>query len=141
MDHVKVYIDENLPAQLAKGFDLLQQPLNQKERVAIEVLSIKEVFGQGAADEDWLPQVGKENAVVITQDYQIQNQRHQKELYLQAGAGLLFIKPPSKRGFSYWQMVKLLVDRWDEIKGIISKNKPPFAFRCSAKTRFVRIDE
>lgn len=140
MDKVKVYFDENMPTQLARGLNLLQHHLNYKESLQIEVLAIKDVFGRGATDEQWIPEIGKENAVVITQDYRIQTLRHQKQLYVSSGAGLLFIKSPSKGGFSYWEMVKLIVNKWDEIKGIIGKYTPPYAFRYMARSGFQRID-
>jgi len=136
MRKIKVYIDENLPRQLAEGLNKLQDPQNHRENWEIEVLSIKDVFGQGKQDEDWIPVVGKENGIVITQDFRIQTQKHQKELYIQNGVGILFFNPPSKTGFTYWEMVKQLVNRWDEIKKIIKKNKAPFAYRCSSRSNF-----
>lgn len=75
-----IYVDENMSPYLAKGLDLLQQPLNVKLREAIEVKSIRATFGQGAKDEDWIPIAGKEGACVITQDYNIRRTRHQREL-------------------------------------------------------------
>lgn len=140
MRSYKIYIDENLPKQLAKGLNELQQPMNHRDGLEIEVLSIKEVFGQGVKDEDWIPEVGKENGIVITQDFRIQTQRHQKELYLNSGVGILFINPPSKVGYPYWDMVKQLVNRWEEIKSIVKKNQPPFAFRCTPRTKFEKMD-
>lgn len=47
-----IYVDENMSPYLARGFDTLQQPLNQKQREQIQVRSVKDAFGQGAADED-----------------------------------------------------------------------------------------
>lgn len=136
----KIYIDENLPRQLALGLHELQQPQNKRDGFEIEVLSIKDVFGEGELDQDWIPKVGKENGIVITQDFHIQTRRHEKELYREHGIGILFINPPSKGGFAYWEMVKQLVNRWDEIKQIIRKTNTPFAFRCSAKTKFEKMD-
>jgi len=140
MNSYKIYIDENFPRQLAKGLHELQQPQNVRDKVNIQVLSIIDVYGQGEQDEDWIPKVGKENGLVITQDFRIQTQRHQKELYKKHGIGIFFINPPSKSGFSYWEMVKQLVVRWDDIKKIIKKNKTPFAFRCTVRTKFEKID-
>lgn len=140
MRSYKIYIDENLPKQLAVGLNELQQPMNARDGMAIEVLSIKEVYGQGAKDEEWIPKVGKESGIVITQDYRIQTQRHQKELYINSEVGILFLNPPSKGGFSYWEMVKQLVNRWEEIKTIVKKNQPPFAFRCTPKKKFEKMD-
>ncbi len=98
---IKVYVDENMPHQLAEVLNTLQQPLNFKEKTQIEVLSIKKVFGQGAKDEDWIPLVGKGGGVIITQDYNIQTTRHQRDLCEKHGLGMLYIKPPSKNGLSY----------------------------------------
>ena len=139
MRKYKIFIDENLPPQLAKGLHELQQPQNKRDELEFQVLSIKVAFGQGEQDEDWIPKVGQEKGIVITQDFRIQTQRHQKELYLENGIGILFFNPPSHGGFAYWEMVKQLVNRWEEIKQIIRKNKPPFAFRCSSKTKFEQI--
>jgi len=135
-----IFIDENMPPQLAKGLHELQQPQNKRDQVEIKVLSIKDIYGEGELDEDWIPKVGREHGIVITQDFRIQTQRHQKELYIENGIGILFLKPPSNNGFSYWEMVKQLVKRWEEIKKIIQKNNPPFAFRCTANTSFEKLE-
>ena len=140
MRKIKVFIDENLSSQLALGLNELQKPQNIKENIEIEVLSIKDIFGQGALDEDWIPEVGKENGIVITQDFRIQKQRHQKELYIKHKVGIIFFSPPSKGGFTYWEMVKQVVTKWDDIKQIIRRNKTPFAFRTSAKTHFQKLE-
>lgn len=141
MKEYKIFIDENMPSQLAKGLHELQQPQNKRDGLEIQVLSIKDIYGEGEQDEDWIPKVGKEKGIVITQDFRIQSQKHQKELYIENGIGILFLNPPSHGGFSYWEMVKQLVNRWEEIKQIIKKNKPPFAFRCSAKTKFAKLED
>jgi hypothetical protein len=122
MRKIKIYLDENLPKQLAEGLNKLQQPQNTRESWEIEVLSIKDVFGQGEQDEEWIPKVGKENGIVITQDFRIQTQKHQKELYIQNGVGILFFNPPSKTGFTYWEMVKQLIERWEDVKKIIKRD-------------------
>ncbi|KAF2519929.1 hypothetical protein E0W68_01500 [Flavobacterium salilacus subsp. salilacus] len=137
---LKIYIDENLPSQLADALNLLQQPLNFNEKYPIQVLSIKKVFGEGAKDEDWIPKVGAEKAYVITQDSRIQSQKHQRELYLKCGVGIFFLNPPSKGGFKYWDMVQKLIAEWDNIKRIIRKEKPPFAYRASSKKHFEKMD-
>jgi hypothetical protein len=139
MKKLKLYIDENFPPQLAKGLNILVQPQNKRDGLEIEVLSIKEVFGQGEKDEDWIPKIGEHGGVVITQDFRIQNQKHQKKLYEESGVGILFFNPPSNSGFAYWDMVKQLINRWEEIRQIVKKNKPPFAYRCSSKTKFHKM--
>ncbi|OMQ08812.1 hypothetical protein [[Flexibacter] sp. ATCC 35103] len=127
---VNIYIDENFSHFLANGFDVFQQHLNSKEKIQIKILSIKKVFGAGAKDEVWIPLVGKENGIVITQDLKIQTTRHQNELYKMHGLGVFFFKPPSN-GYSFWEMVEQLVKRLPEIKKKAENNRP-FAYRITA---------
>jgi hypothetical protein len=134
MKEYKVFIDENLPPQIAHGLGVLQQPQNDRDNMAIEVISIKEKFGQGADDEFWIPEIGKVHGIVITQDLRIQSLRHQRELYMQQGVGIIFFSPPSKHGFAYWEMVKQIINRWDDIKSLIKKQKAPFAYRCTSRS-------
>lgn len=125
-----------MPSKLAEGLNLLQQPLNGRDDVEIQILSIKDEFGKGAKDEEWIPMIGANSGIVITQDFRIQTLKHQRELYQRHGVSIFFVSPPSKSGFTYWEMVKLIIDRWDEIRKILRKNKPPFAFRCTSRTKF-----
>lgn len=134
----KIYIDENFAHQLAQGLDIFQQHLNNKEKLQIQVLSIKKEFGQGALDEEWIPIAGEQKAVVITQDLRIQTTRHQNELYKKYGLGVFFFKPPSK-GYSFWEMVEQVIKRWPEIKNK-TKNNRPFAFRCTSKGKIEKLD-
>lgn len=133
----KIYIDENFAQQLANGLDVFQQHLNMKEKSKFEVVSVKEKFGQGALDEDWIPKIGKEKGVVITQDLRIHTTRHQYELYKKYELGVFFFKPPSN-GYSFWEMVEQIIRRWPEIKKK-TNNQRPFAYRCKNKGRLEEL--
>ncbi len=136
-----IYIDENLAPILSKGFDLLQSPLNFKLNDAIEVKSIKEVFGEGALDEDWIPNLEKGKDCVITQDYNINRIREQRQLCQQYNIGMFYFRPPSKNGFTYWDMLKMLVKHWPEITKIAAKEKRPFSFKASSRsTKLERLE-
>lgn len=129
-----VYIDENLPPQLAKGLHILQEPLNSKEKEPIQILSIKDKFGQGAKDEEWIPLAGEEGAIIITQDYRIQTTRHQSQLYREHGLGIFFFTAPSKGGYLYWEIVEQVIKRWSELKNLAFKTARPFAYRCTSRS-------
>ena len=134
-----IYIDENMPKSLAEGLNILQAPLNLKLGINVEVRSIKTAFGGGIKDEDWIPLAGKENACVITQDFNIQRIRHQKVLYEENKLGMFFLRPPSKKkGLSYWEMVELCIERWLQILEIAHRENRPFSFRCSSRKPFER---
>jgi hypothetical protein len=134
-----IYIDENMPSALAEGLNILQGPENSKVGSEIEVKSIKTTFGRGIKDEDWIPLAGKEEACVITQDYNIQRTRHQKVLCEQNNLGLFFLRPPSKTGFTYWQMVEILVKEWQQIVKTAIREKRPFAYSCSSRKPMEKI--
>ena len=131
-----IYIDENMPAVLAEGFDLLQGPENVRWQLKkpIRVKSIKRVFGQGAKDEEWIPSIGNEGGCIITQDYNINRIKHQRVLCEQYKLGMIYFRPPSKNGFTYWEMLQLLVKHWQQIIKIATKEKRPFAYRISARS-------
>ena len=132
----KIYIDANFAPQLAEGLNIFQKHLNLKESVQFEVKSIDSKL----KDEEWIPVLGKEKAVVITQDIHIQTTRHQRDLYYEHGLGIFFVKAPSNKGFSFWEMVQLLVDNWDDIKKITSKTSRPFSFRYTNRGKFKPLE-
>ena len=129
---MKIFIDENLSPFLARGIHILEKNLDD----GFEVLSIKDVFGKkdefgkndgkGVKDEEWIPQVGKMNGVVITQDKNIHRKKLQKDLFQKHGIGMFFISPP-KNGYTYWQIVEILIKEWKDIKEKCSTKKP-FSF-------------
>lgn len=134
MIRTKIYIDENISPNLALGLDVLERPMKE----GFEVVSIESVFGKGALDEYWLPEIGKEGSVVITQDLNIHRTRRQRELFEAYKVGVFFISPPSKTGYQYWEMVELIIKRWREIKKLC-REKRPFAFRCTSRSDFERL--
>ncbi len=134
MSKTKIYIDENISPTIAEGLNILEKPNGDY----FEVLSIQSVFGRGALDEEWLPEIGKQQAVVITQDLNIQRIRRQRELYEQHKVGVFFLAPPSKTGYQYWEMVEQIIKRWKDIKKLC-REKRPFAFRCTSRTEFERL--
>jgi len=126
---MKIYIDENMPPQLAEGLSILEKPNNE----GVEVYSIQKEYGRGVLDEDWIPQVGNANGVVIAQDSKMQRIKSQYRLLRDYKLGIFYLIPPGKRGYTYWEMVERIILNWQEIKGLTHKNKPPFAFKITSR--------
>ena len=122
---MKIYFDENFAYQIPKALNILQKPCDDEE---IEVYSISEIFGRGAKDEDWIPKVAEEAGIVITQDLKIQYTKQQRELYNQYNLGAVFLKPPSKKGYKYWEQVTKIFISWESIKEIALNGKRPFSY-------------
>lgn len=131
-----IYLDENLPPVLAEGFNVLQAPLSSKlgNGVTIKVRSIRKIFGSGVVDEDWIPKLNSGKDVVITQDYNINRIREQRVLCEQHGLGMIYFRPPSKNGFSYYDMLKMLVKHWPEIVEKAVKEKRPFSYKVTSRS-------
>jgi len=127
------YVDENISPYLARGFNILQKPENIKLPEPIEIKSIKDDFGEGARDEDWIPSAGGSNACVLTQDYNIHRIEHQRELCEKYGLGMFYFRPPSKKGFLYWDMLKLMVKHWPSISIISTRESKPFAYKVTSR--------
>lgn len=128
-----IYVDENISPYLSRGFNILQTPENVKISEPIEVRSIKDEFGTGAKDEDWIPIAGERNSCVLTQDYNISRIAHQKALCEKYGLGMFYFRPPSKNGFLYWDMLKLMVKHWPSITRISIRESRPFAFKVTSR--------
>lgn len=136
---LKIYIDENMPKQLAVAFNIVQTHLNKKEKKEIEVYSMKEL-NEGASDIEWFNNLKGQNAIILTQDRNIQRHKHERKAYEDNGIGIIFFKH-QKGGLTFWDTFKHLVNHWDEIKGICRKNNLPFAFKQAGfRTKFERWD-
>lgn len=118
-----------MPPQLADGLSILEKPNNE----GVDVYSIQKEYGRGILDEDWIPQVGQVNGIVITQDSKMQRIKSQFRLLKEYKLGIFYLIPPGKRGYTYWEMVEKVILNWQEIKQLSKKNKPPFAFRITAR--------
>jgi PIN like domain len=90
------------------------------------VCSAIEEFGRGAADEVWIPGIASRHGIAITQDVNIRRTRAQWELCQENKIGVFFFKPPKKEGWSYWQIVELVIRHWPEIKRLTEESRRPF---------------
>lgn len=133
---MKYYFDENFPPQIAKALQILQSPKMEEN---VEVLNISDVFGKGASDEEWIPEIALQEGTVVTQDLNIHQTRNQRELYRSHKLGVVFLKPPSKRGYSYWELVEKIFASWFEIKKTTNTAKRPFAYIIRARSK--RLEE
>ena len=82
----------------------------------VSVCSGKGELGPSADDEVWIPSAASRHGVVITQDVNIHRTRAQWERCQANKIGVFFFRPPKKAGWSYWQIVQLVVRHWPEIK-------------------------
>ncbi|MDX6767535.1 MAG: hypothetical protein SFU85_12185 [Candidatus Methylacidiphilales bacterium] len=122
---MRVYFDENFSPHLIAGFRTFQEGRKGED---FEVCSVVEEFDRGAADEDWIPEVAKRHGVIITQDINIHRTHAQWQLCQTHKVGVFFIKPPKKMGWSYWDIIRLTMKWWDEIKRLSREETRPFGW-------------
>jgi len=119
------FIDENLPPKIAEALDILDNSNN--------IYSIPKYFEIGIKDEDWIPKLFNLKGIVITQDTNINRTKKQWDLFTSNNLGGFFIKTSSKTGLNYWDLVKLIINNWEEIKQKNKKTKRPFGYRITQR--------
>ncbi|MFN5834469.1 MAG: hypothetical protein ACK46A_14000 [Akkermansiaceae bacterium] len=121
---MRIYFDENFSHRIVAGMREFQQA---KPSEGVTVIWAPDEFGRGAADEDWIPQVAAKHGIIITQDLNIHRISAQWELCQRNKVGLFFFKPP-RGGWGFWNIIREVVNRWDEIKSLSEKQKRPFGY-------------
>ena len=131
---MNIYLDENLSQYVADALN----SLNKGYFPDVNVASTKTRFGIGTPDETIIPELGKEGAVLITKDTNIKRRKAQYELCTQYKLGIFFIKMP-KGGDRHWEIVKLLVNHWEDIIKKTNNSEFPFAYELKPKGNIQRL--
>lgn len=129
-----IYLDENLSEYVAQALNFLNKGYFRD----IQVYSTKEKFGKGIADEIIIPSIGKEQGILITRDINIHKTRFQFELCKQHRIGIFFLTLPKNQN-KHWEMVKTLIDKWEDIIGKTGSDKRPFAYRIRVIGKMEKI--
>jgi hypothetical protein len=131
---IEVYIDENLSEYVADALN----SLNKGYFKDVIVYSTKIKFGKGQSDEIIIPSIGSSNGIMITKDLNIHKTRLQYQLCEQFKIGIFFIK--MQKGMDkHWEIVKLLINSWEEIIDKITKEKRPFGYEIPIRGRMKKI--
>ncbi|EAQ48425.1 PIN-like domain-containing protein [Leeuwenhoekiella blandensis] len=128
-----IYFDENMPPHLAKGFRTIQNVENLKRKGKVfEIELLKDKFGYGVKDIEWIAQLKNNNSFIITRDIHLDKRKDEIAAYHEAGIGLFFIRGASKKAnLSVWDMLLILSKQWEEIIKIVSTRKTPFSFQVT----------
>jgi hypothetical protein len=121
---MRIYFDENFSPALIDGLRRIQEGRRSDD---ITVCSVIEEFKRGVPDETWIPGVASRHGVVITQDININRTRAQWELCRINKIGVFFVRPP-KKGWSYWEIVQLIIRLWPHISELARETAKPFGF-------------
>lgn len=123
-----IYIDENIPSQVAQALDLFER----KENVLM-VKSTITVFGVGATDEAIVNGMNKTMDFLVTKDSDFKRMKILTTLIKLQAVGIFHFRPPS--GTKYWPQLEYLIKAWPNIREAALNEKPPFLyeFRTNGK--------
>uniref|UniRef100_A0A7V2ZKR6 VapC45 PIN like domain-containing protein n=1 Tax=Ignavibacterium album TaxID=591197 RepID=A0A7V2ZKR6_9BACT len=129
-----IYLDENLSEYVADALN----SLNKGYFRDILVISTKTKFGKGATDEVIIPGIGQSEGILITRDINIQKTRLQYAMCQKYNLGIFFLKLPKNQN-KHWEIVRLLVNNWEEIIDKSKKEKKPFGYSISPRGKMEKL--
>ena len=130
----EVYMDENLSEYVADALN----SLNKGYFKNVIVYSTKTKFGKGEVDEVIIPAIGNASGILITRDLNIHKTRLQYQLCEAYKIGIFFLK--MQKGMNkHWEIVKLLINSWEEIIDRIVKEKKPFGYEIPVKGKMKKL--
>lgn len=131
---IGIYLDENLSEYVATALNFLNKGYFRE----YQVYSTKEKFGRGVTDEIIIPGIGKQEGILITRDINIQKTRLQFELCKEYKLGVFFLRLPKNQN-KHWEIVRLLINNWEDVIDKIKKEKKPFAYRIPARGKMEKL--
>ena len=129
-----IYLDENLSEHVAHALNFLNKGYFRDT----QVYSTKEKFGKGVPDETIIPGIGVVNGTLVTKDININRNRLQFLLCQKYNLGIFFIHLP-KGMDKHWEIVRTLINHWEEMVSKVQNEKRPFAYRVSMKGRMEKL--
>jgi len=131
---INIYLDENLSEYVADALNSLNKGYFQN----VIVFSTKNTFGKGASDEKIIPEIGTHAGILITKDIKITKTQLQFDLCKKHKLGMFFLSLPKNQN-KHWEIVKLLINHWENMVNIITKEHAPFAYRIKFRGKMEKL--
>jgi hypothetical protein len=124
---MKFFVDNNLSVQLARGMAGFGE----------DVTHLKDHYSPDAADTDWLPQIGRDEWILLTRDDRVRFNPAELAALKQHRVGAFFL---GGKGRSRWDIIQQVVRNWMRMNELADKTSRPFAFRVPPQgTKIDRI--
>ncbi|HEY6977037.1 MAG TPA: DUF5615 family PIN-like protein [Chitinophagaceae bacterium] len=121
--------DENVPYKLVQGLILIEES-NYKSPIKVKISHPKLMNSEGSSDEEQIEIAGKNDGVIITFDKDFKHIKSYYPLYKKHKVGVVFLKL-SKEEANYWGIVKLLINKWEDLKKVLKEHERPFSYQLS----------
>lgn len=122
--------DENFPPDFVRGFSIIERGNKRSPLLSVIQHSNEFMGSPGASDEDIIQKASGKDAVIITHDSDFKKIKHYKPLLIQHSVGFIYFKTPKKE-YRYWDMVKAIILKWEDLKDLVSKSTHPFALEIA----------
>lgn len=113
---MKFFVDNNLSRGLARGMAAFGE----------DVTHLQDHYPVDAKDTDWLPQVGRDEWILLTRDNKIRFKPAELGAIKQHRVGAFFLGGKDR---SRWDLVQQVVRNWVRMNELAGKTARPFAFR------------
>ena len=114
--------DENISHRIVEGFKAFGE----------DVVHIAEVVGRGKEDPFWIPEIGKRELILITNDYRILKKPHEAKAIRDASVSAFFIDITTHPDL--WGWIEFFIKRWRDIRRLAENTPRPFAFRVTMRS-------
>lgn len=121
--------DENIPYKLAAALSILEES-NLKTKIVGKITSIKALGKEGITDEEVIKLAGDMDATILTFDKDFKHIKSYYPLYKQHNVGVVFFKL-AKDESDYWGMVKILINKWEDLKKELNGEAKPYVYQVS----------
>ncbi len=105
----------------------LLEKSNPHSTIPVDIISAEALMGRRGATDAEIIEAAGENGIVITKDKDFKQIKILTKVIETNGAKVLFFKPSSKMIF-FWDILIAIVNRWEEIKEKMSRDKPPYVY-------------
>lgn len=85
-------------------------------------------YDQFTPDDVWLPEVGANGWVVLTQDPRFLHNDNEREALISNGVACFVLVID---GLNRWQKLRVIARVWDEIERVVASEKPPYIYRIT----------
>lgn len=120
---MKFIFDECLSDKIPRALNILGEP----------AYSYKEHWSEGAPDVEWIPSVAKRGWAVVTSDHLKPHER----VALVQNKGRIFLL--GVKNLPFWEHVKLVIKKWEDIKQAAKKQKPPYIIRVPKRGKLEKV--
>jgi predicted nuclease of predicted toxin-antitoxin system len=121
--------DENVPYKFVQGLALIEES-NNKSPFKAKASHPRMLENEGSSDEEQIRIAGLHKGIIVSFDKDFKHIKSYYPLYKEHKVGIVFLKL-SKAESNYWGIVRLIINKWEDMKEELKDKERPFAYEVS----------